>query len=87
MSWFRTLPPFNDLGGLRVVHGCWDDDAVATSTAGGWGPGSELSDPLLIEVNRKGSTMMDARKLLTCGMELALPDGRFILDKSRSPTL
>jgi hypothetical protein len=82
VSWFRTLPPFLDLGGLRVVHGCWDDEAVATLIAGGWGPGSVLSDSLLAEVNREGSPMMDARELLTCGLELALPDGRSILDKS-----
>jgi len=85
VRWFRTLPPFINLGGLRVVHGCWDGDAIATLMAGGWGPGAALTDELLAEVNRKGSPMMAARKLLTCGMELDLPDGRFILDKSGQP--
>lgn len=82
VSWFRTLPPFIDLSDLRVVHGCWGTEAVTILTAGGWGPGSVLTDELLADVNREGSTMMEARKLLTCGLELALPKGRFILDKS-----
>ena len=25
LSWFRTLPLWLDLDGLRVVHACWDD--------------------------------------------------------------
>jgi hypothetical protein len=82
IDWFRTLPPFIDFGGFRVVHGCWDNEAVATLTEGGWGPGKVLTDELLISACRNGSPMMQARKLLTCGLELQLPEGRFIRDKS-----
>jgi hypothetical protein len=87
VEWFRTLPPFLDLGGIRVVHGCWDEAAVSTLVSAGWGPGSVLSDSLLYEVGRtanasRPSPALDARKLLTCGLELPLPEGRFILDKS-----
>jgi hypothetical protein len=82
IDWFRTLPPFIDFGGFRVVHGCWDNEAVATLPAGGWGPGKVLTDELLISVCHNGSPMMQARKLLTCGLELQLPEGRFIRDKS-----
>ncbi len=35
VEWFRTLPPFLDLDGIRVVHGCWDDQAIATLKGGG----------------------------------------------------
>jgi hypothetical protein len=87
IEWFKTLPPFMDLGGIRVVHGCWDDDAVATLTAGGWGQLVSLSYEVLLEVCRLNdvgneSEMMKARKLLTCGLELPLPKGKFILDKA-----
>lgn len=82
IEWFRTLPPFLDLGGIRVVHGCWGDQAVTTLKVGGWGPETVLSNALLLEVNRSGSPMKDARKLLTCGLELELPEGRFIRDKA-----
>lgn len=30
MDWFLSLPLFLDLGGLRLVHACWDDVRVAT---------------------------------------------------------
>jgi hypothetical protein len=87
IEWFKTLPTYMDLGGIRVVHGCWDDASVATLNAGGWGQHAPLSHDVLLEVSRivekgKESPMMKARKLLTCGLELPLPEGRFILDKS-----
>lgn len=28
LSWFRTLPVWLDLGGLRVVHACWHPDSI-----------------------------------------------------------
>ena len=30
LDWFLTLPLFIDLGGLRLVHACWDETRVAT---------------------------------------------------------
>lgn len=82
VEWFKTLPPFIDLGGIRVVHGCWDSDSVARLDAAGWREGARLSDELLLEAYREGSPIKDARELLTCGMELPLPEGAYILDKS-----
>lgn len=87
LEWFRTLPPYMDLGGIRVVHGCWDDDAIATLRANGWGEDQHLTDVLLqavckIEADGQESAFMRARKLLTCGLELPLPEGKVILDKA-----
>ena len=28
LDWFRTLPIYLDLPGLRAVHACWDQKAV-----------------------------------------------------------
>lgn len=30
MDWFLSLPLFLDLGGLRLVHACWDEARIAT---------------------------------------------------------
>ena len=30
LEWFRSLPLWLDLDGLRVVHACWDDQVIAT---------------------------------------------------------
>lgn len=81
VAWFRQLPPFMDLGGIRVAHACWDDDAVRALSDAGWGPGRSLDDIVLLATHQKGSELEQARKLLTSGMELALPDGRYIEDK------
>jgi hypothetical protein len=82
VAWFRTLPAFLDLGGIRVVHGCWDEASVKQLMAAGWTEGSPLSDALLLEAYRPGANVRAARERLTCGLELPLPEGRFILDKS-----
>lgn len=28
VRWFKTLPLWLDLDGLRVVHACWDGDSI-----------------------------------------------------------
>lgn len=33
-------------------------------------------------MNQDGNPMKEARKLVTCGLEIPLPDGRYILDKA-----
>lgn len=84
VDWFRTLPVYLDLGGIRVVHGCWNDEAIGTLKAAGWVPGVKLSNALLYRVGRVDepeSPLVKARKLLTCGLELPLPDGGYIEDK------
>lgn len=86
VEWFKTLPAFIDLGGIRVVHGCWDQDAVNTLAAAGWGQQALSQDLLLavcqLDADGQESPMMRARKLLTCGLEIPLPSGRFIQDKA-----
>ena len=29
IAWFKTLPPFLDLGGIRVTHAWWDPERIA----------------------------------------------------------
>ncbi len=81
VEWFKTLPVWFDQGGVRVVHACWDDAAVATLSAAGWGDNHRLDDAMLAEAHRDGSVVRDARKLLTSGLEMPLPSGRYIEDK------
>jgi hypothetical protein len=82
VRWFMTLPPCLDLGGIRVAHACWDQEAVDVLAAAGWQQGSGLSESTLIECYRENSRLKWARELLTCGLEIPLPEGRFVLDKA-----
>lgn len=75
VQWMRRLPVALDLGGLRVVHACWDDAALATLEAAGWVAGQGLSDDLLHAIHVKGSALHAARERLTCGVEIDLPEG------------
>ena len=75
VQWMRRLPVALDLGGLRAVHACWDDEALATLETAGWVAGQGLSDELLQAIYVKGSALHNARERLTCGLEIDLPDG------------
>ncbi len=50
IAWFMTLPLWLDLGGLRVVHACWDARLIARieETRGG---SQLLSEELLVQSN------------------------------------
>lgn len=82
VGWFKTLPPFLELPGIRVAHACWSDDWVRTLSDAGWAPGRALSDELLPALYVPGSALETARRGLTAGLEMKLPPGRFIVDKS-----
>ncbi len=82
VNWFKTLPLSLDLGGIRVVHGDWDDAHVATVNSVIWKSGDATwSDAFLHGSYVENSVLMRARKLLTCGLEVDLPDGGYIEDK------
>jgi len=81
VAWFKHLPPCLDLGGIRAVHGCWDQDAVDVLRENGWSAGRILDEATLHAAHDKQSRVGWARNLLTCGLELPLPEGRFITDK------
>ncbi|MDQ6625992.1 MAG: metallophosphoesterase [Verrucomicrobiota bacterium] len=76
LEWFKTLPFFLELGGLRIVHACWDQiavDLVANRT---------LRDrEFLLEVGANQTPAAGALDLLLKGPELNLPAGAKWHDK------
>lgn len=84
IAWFRTLPLFLDLPGLRVVHACWHEpslqvmdhylDAQNRLGKSGWLRSSE-----------KGHEAYDAVEVLLKGLEIPLPEGHHFLDKDDNP--
>ncbi len=84
LDWFRTLPFFIEISGVRVVHAAWDDDAVRVVSGIG-----AMSDEFLEHSVTPGSRQFRAIETLLKGVELHLPDGVTFLDKdghSRSAT-
>jgi len=76
LEWFKTLPLFLDLGRLRVVHACWDNEQIAVLHAS-----NRLSDGLLRASATKGTPEYDAIEVLLKGKEIKLPDGHTFTTK------
>jgi hypothetical protein len=81
IGWFRTLPLFLDLGGIRAVHASWDDESVGQVDGSYLDGQGRMSDAFLLGAYEEGSALTQARKRLTCGLEFGLPEGAFIVDK------
>ncbi len=80
LTWFRTLPMWLDLEGLRVVHACWDhasinNIAAALEAARGISPG------LLEAASRKGNALYESVEVVLKGKEAPLPAGISFADK------
>jgi hypothetical protein len=74
LDWFRTIPWWLDLGGLRCVHACWDDGAMRT-LARAFGPTWQGSPEVIRAVHVRGSEEADAFEAILKGREVDLPDG------------
>ena len=73
VEWFKTLPLWLDLGGIRVIHACWHEASmkVVRDITG--------SDRLstfehFAEANTPGTTLNDAIEVLLKGPEISLVD-------------
>jgi hypothetical protein len=79
ITWFKSLPPALDLGGIRVVHAWWNQrfvDLINRHYAGG----GQMSDALLHASYFKGSPEWEAMEGLTKGLEITLPEGHSFFD-------
>ena len=74
LAWFRTLPMWLDLDGLRVVHACWDEQAVATVSAALDGRGG-LTTAFLHSACKKSGALFAPVEVVLKGKEAALPEG------------
>ena len=74
MDWFLSLPLFLDLGGLRLVHACWDDARMAI--IGNRRPDGLLAIDDLQEIALENDASGFAEAVLTTlkGPEAELPD-------------
>ena len=84
IDWFRTLPLWLDLGGLRIVHACWDAGLIAKLAASQNGS-NLLGEDLLLQSNRRGEWQFEALETLLKGKEIRLPDGASFRDKDGIP--
>lgn len=80
LGWFAQLPLWLDLGGLRVVHACWDHTAIER-IAGSYDPRGKLDRKLLGAASTPGTWEYEAVETLLKGKETLLPDGNHFRDR------
>lgn len=80
VSRFLKLPLWIDLGPARIVHACWDEDAIAT--VGERRPDGRLKHEDLAEVALDESPFAQAVNCLLKGPKHALPGGAHFHDHS-----
>ncbi len=80
IAWFRTIPLWLDLGGLRLVHACWSSAEMDILKPWLSSDGS-VTYSLMVEASRKGSAEYGAIETILKGPEIELPDGFSYLDK------
>lgn len=77
IEWFKTLPFWLDLEGLRVIHACWDIDLIKKL-------GKSLEDGVLKKSSDKSTVEFRAIETLLKGKEIPLPEGQSFLDKDNN---
>ena len=91
IDWFRTLPLWLDLEGIRVVHACWHGPFMDWLQRSHLGDGRTLSETLLVPATREPAdeaekdnaepSVFKAVEALTKGIEIPLPEGHAFRDK------
>jgi hypothetical protein len=80
IDWFKTLPLLLDLGGIRIVHACWDQNAI--DRVSGLLGGNRLNDELIEAASRGGKLVayrwdgeqkLSNKKFVWVATELATP--------------
>lgn len=74
LQWFQTLPLFVDLGNLRAVHACWDEQHIEWLKQNNF---YTLSNDLLFKAHRWGSKANEVIEETLKGKELNIP-GRYV---------
>jgi hypothetical protein len=80
LTWFRGLPLWLDLGELRVVHACWDSQAMARIQKE-WNLDGGVTTEFLTEATNPETPLFDAVEDVLKGKEISLPEGVYFHDK------
>lgn len=79
VAWFKTLPLWLDLGGVRIVHACWHQESI-DKLQPLVNHDHTLTDELLVRASTQGHWAYDALEIICKGPEVALPEGRSFID-------
>ena len=80
LEWFRTLPMWLDLDGLRAVHACWDERAMTLIAQAQQDHGG-ITNEFLHSACRTGKQLFAPVEVILKGKEGKLPPGVSFQDK------
>lgn len=80
IDWFRSLPLWLELPGLRVVHACWSNAHIERLRAAHGGSGVPTG-AALEQLFTKGNERYDAIEVVLKGPEVPLPERLWYRDK------
>jgi hypothetical protein len=80
IDWFKTLPLWLDLSGLRIVHACWHQASMDVLIPL-LGPNRTLTDEVILHGSRRGNPVFEALEVVCKGPEVTLPGRMSFEDK------
>ena len=80
IEWFRSLPMWLELDGLRVVHACWDSRWIGVIESKLLEHGG-VTQEFMAAAHVKGSPLFQAIDDVLKGKEISLPSGQSFADK------
>jgi hypothetical protein len=80
LHWFRSLPFYAELDGIRVVHACWSHEQIAILDAARRDCGGITTD-FLVRATRRKEPLHEAIEIVLKGPEIQLPQGYAYLDR------
>ena len=80
LSFFKSLPLWLEIDGIRVIHACWRDDIIE-SIRPILNNDNSMTNEFFIAANTKNSLAYNAIETLLKGSEFKLPDGISFFDK------
>ncbi len=83
LKWMRTLPMFLDLGDIRVIHACWDDDNIELLKSTITKP--KLTKTILREIALNGTKFSKSFWESCKGIDFQLPKDILIFDAEGRP--
>ena len=84
LNWFRTLPMWMDLDGLRAVHACWDESAMAMISKAIDGHGG-ITTGFLQSAYQSGNRLLAPIEVVLKGKEAKLPQNMIVKDNDGHP--
>ncbi len=80
LAWFRMLPMWLDLDGIRAVHACWDEPSMQLLNEARDGS-TIITDDFLHAASEEASPLFTALETVLKGKEIPLPNGVTFADK------